>query len=185
MHRAALSAVGAHAEHGKVVGVDGEAELGVGGLGQTTEETFRGLDQFAARFTHEVSVGRSGQVIRRGPMTQVGVDDDPKTLQLVEISIDRRDVNVRCLRLHRCGKFFGGVVPRSVEEESQEKAPRRGDPTPVLAEEGQRAFERAGVPGTALGWILGVRHASSVTDDSDETADGSRLPAMQEVRVVG
>ncbi len=70
------------------MGIDGEIELGSGGFCQTTEETLRGLDHFAARFTHEVSMGRSRQVVGSGSVTKVRVDDDAQALQLIEVSID-------------------------------------------------------------------------------------------------
>ena len=116
--------VRADTEHGEVMGIDGEIELGSGGLCQTTEETLRGLDHLAARFTHEVSMGRSRQVVGGGSVAQVRVDDDAQALQLIEVPVDGRDVNVRCLRLDRCRQLFGGVVAGFFEEHTEKKATR-------------------------------------------------------------
>ena len=75
-------------QHGEVVGIDGEAEPGLGVRGQATEQGVGCLDHLSALLTDEVPVGRTGQVVRRRPVPEVGVDDDAQSFQLVQVAID-------------------------------------------------------------------------------------------------
>ena len=48
-------------------------------------------------------------------MAQVGVDDDAEALELIEVAVDGRQVDVRGLLLHLGGQILGRVVTLGVE----------------------------------------------------------------------
>ena len=62
--------------------------------GQAVEEVPRGLDHRPAHLANEMPVGLRGQVVDGGTVPEVGVDDHSEPLELVEVPVDRRDVNV-------------------------------------------------------------------------------------------
>jgi hypothetical protein len=64
-------------------------------------------------------------------MAEVGVDDDPETLELVQVSVDRGDVHPGCPSLYRSRQLLGGQVALGAEEHLQHcPAGQRGAPTP-------------------------------------------------------
>ena len=82
-----------------MVWVDGEPEFGPGFPGQAVEERVGDLDQLAALLAHEMPVHRCRQVIRRRTVPEMGMDDDTQPLELIEVAIDRGDVDVGSLGL--------------------------------------------------------------------------------------
>ena len=64
------------AQHGEVVGVDGEPELRLGLLGQTAEQGI-GASIISALLADEVPMRGGGQVVGRRPVPEVGVHDAP------------------------------------------------------------------------------------------------------------
>jgi hypothetical protein len=92
------------------MGVDGEPESDPSVLGQAVEQLFGYLNELPALLAHEVTVHGCGQVIRGGAMPEVGVDHDTQALQLIEVAIDGREMDVRSLGLHLGGKLLDGLV---------------------------------------------------------------------------
>ena len=86
-----------------------------------------------------------GQVVRGGTVPEVRMDDDAESLELLEVAIDRRQVDVRGLRLDDRGEVLGAVMPRVVEDGLEEQAPRVRDPPAAFADEGEDVVDRADV----------------------------------------
>ena len=74
---------------------------------QAFEDLVGCLDHGAALFADEVAMGPGGQVVGGRAVPEMGVDDDPEALEVVEVSIDRRDVDLGRLRLD-----LGARAPR-------------------------------------------------------------------------
>ena len=89
-----------------------------------------------------MAVDRPGQVVRRRTVTEVGVDHDTEALELFEVAVDRREVDVGGLGLHLDGQLLGSPVARVSEERPEDDAPRRRDAATVLAHEFERVLER-------------------------------------------
>lgn len=130
-----------------MVRVDGKAELRFRGIGQSGEQGIWSLNHLAAGFADEVPVRRSRQVIGGRPVAKVRVNDDTQPLQLIEVPVNSRQVDIRCLRLDRRRQILCRVVAVAIEENPQEKAPRRCDPSPVLAKHVEGALHCGGVAG--------------------------------------
>ena len=108
-------AVGAMAENGEVPRIDREAEMTPCSRGQAVEVVLGGLDHRPARFAHEMPVRLRGQVIEGRSVPEVSMDDDSEPLELVEVPVDGRQVDVGSAGLDLGSQLFGGPVPRTFE----------------------------------------------------------------------
>jgi len=106
-----------------VVWVDGEPELRASFPGQAVEEAVGDLYQLAALLADEVPVHRRRQVIRRRTVSEVGMDDETEPLELIEVAIDGRDVDVGSLALDLVAELFGRPVAIGCEERTEQEAP--------------------------------------------------------------
>ena len=66
----------------------------------------------AALLADEMSVGRRSDVVRRWSVAEVDVLDNAESLQLVQVAVDRREMNIGRFRLDGGGDLFGSVVLR-------------------------------------------------------------------------
>ena len=57
-------------------------------------------------------------------MAQMSMDDDPHPLELFEVAVNRREVDVWSLDLDRLRQLFGRPMARCVEECVEKKASR-------------------------------------------------------------
>ena len=97
-----------------------EAEPGLGRPGQTPEELVGGLDHRPAGLADEVGVGERGELVGGRAVPEVGVDDHAEVLEVLEVAVDGREVDV------------GGALPgplRPAPRRSGGPRPRRGPPT--------------------------------------------------------
>lgn len=117
----ALSAALAKAENGEMARIDGEPKPISRCSVQTPEEIVGHVQDGAALLADEMAMRAVRQVVGRRTMPDVRVHDDAETLQLLEVAIDRREMHVRHLRLHRSGQIFRGRVVRRLEEDFQEE----------------------------------------------------------------
>lgn len=106
-----------------MVRIDLEAVPRPGASGQALEQLVWRLEDIAALLADEMAVSTSREVIGRRAMAKVGMDDDTHPLQIFQIAIDRREMDVGRLRLHRLGEFLGGPVARLVEKDVEEQPP--------------------------------------------------------------
>ena len=97
------------------MGIDGETELLLGAVGQVREQFVRCLDRLATVFAYEVAMGACGQVVRGRSVSEMGMDDNSESFQLLQVAIDRRQVDVRRSRLEDGGKVLGTVMVRIIE----------------------------------------------------------------------
>ena len=102
--------------------IDGEPEAGPCLLREPVEERVGNLDQLPAVLAHEVTVHRGGQVICRWAMPEMGVHDDTEALQLVEVAVDGREVDVGGLGLHFAGELLGRPVAFRGKQRAQQEA---------------------------------------------------------------
>ena len=120
------------------------------------------LDHLPALLADEVPVRRSREVVRRGPVAKVRVDDHAQSLELVEVAIDGRKVDVGRLLLHLGRQVLRRVVALGVEQGPQQQAARRRDPPALLAHDVEDAFDRGGVSRVDHRGTLGLAHARSL-----------------------
>lgn len=107
------------------------------------------------------------------------MDNDAHSLEFLEISIDRRKMDVGCLDLDRFGQLLGGPVARVVEEGMEEQSARTGDAPALLFELGQDVVH--GLESTQRPWQGGFSHLSMLTlirgyNDYELVARSSHLP---------
>ena len=105
-----------------MVWIDREPEPGLGVLGQAAEQGVGRLDHLPALLADEVPMRGTGQMVRRRAMSQVRVNDNTQSLQLVEVSIDGGQVDVGSLFLHLCGQIFCRMVTLGPEQGPQQQA---------------------------------------------------------------
>ena len=115
----------AQAEHGEVVGVDGEAELALAVPGQAPEQLVGCLQRRPARLADEVAMGLGGQLVGGRTVPQVGVDDDPELLRGPP----------GCGRWSRGGRRAPGpALPRRAPRRSGARPLRRAPPARIRRE---------------------------------------------------
>lgn len=105
--------------------VDHEAVLTLGRGGEGAKETFGRFHLSAADLTDQMSVRLGCEMVGRGTVTQVRVNDDAASLELVEITVNRREMDVRRNALNLFRQFLGGPM-RSLLKETAEQDPSRG-----------------------------------------------------------
>ena len=127
-----------------MVRVDIEAEARPGRPGQTLEHIFGHLDHGPALFADQMPVSERSQMIGGRTMAEVRVDHHPEALELIEITINRRQVDVRRPAMDLLRELLGGPVARGVEESMEQKPARAGDPTAVSPEKFQHFLDRPG-----------------------------------------
>ena len=98
-------------EDGEVAGIDAEAVVDVSAArARVAEEILGGLEHRPAGLADQMAVGLGGQVVGGRAVAQVGVDDDPEPLELVEVAVDGREVDVGGRGLDLGGQLFGRAV---------------------------------------------------------------------------
>ena len=102
--------------------VDREAVLAPSSSPEEVEETFRRLDLHPAGFAHEVTVHLGREVVDGGAVSEVGVDDEAKPFELLEVPIDSGQIHIGGERLDFGGQVFGGAMG-SATEQTAEKEP--------------------------------------------------------------
>ena len=125
-----------------MVGIDLKAVPRLGAFGQALEQLVRCLENVSAFLADKMTVSARCQVIGRRSMAKVGMDDHPHPLQILQIAIDRREVDIGRLRLHRFGEFLRRPVARLVEKDMKEQSPRTGDAPSLLFECCQDVIDR-------------------------------------------
>ena len=113
--------------------IDDEAEPRLCAPGEAAKEILRRLDRRAAAVTDQVAVQRRGQMVCGRAMPQVSVDDHTEALQLVQVPVDRRHVDVRSPRLHLRGQILCSPVTTGVEEGMQQFTAGCRDPATLAA----------------------------------------------------
>ena len=114
---------GATTEDGEVMRVDGEPELALGLAGQFGEELISRFDPLPAPVADEVGMGVRGQQVGGRPMAQMGVLDDAQLLELLQIAVDGREMDIGGPLLHRRGQGFGRQMAVRVEEDLEDDPP--------------------------------------------------------------
>jgi hypothetical protein len=94
---------------------------------ERAEARCRHLDDGAALAAHKVTMSRGGKVVGRGAVAEMRVLDDPEPLQLLQVAVDRREVDVGSELLDRARKLLRGAVPTGLDEASDEESARRRD----------------------------------------------------------
>ena len=127
---------------------------------KSSKDLVRSLDHGPALLTDEVSVRPCGQMVGGGTVSEMGVDDDAQALQIVEIPVDGRHVDLGRDGLDLGPQFVGGPVPRGSEQRVEEEDSRAGHPSPLGPQQGQRPLDgidtgavrtdRGGTPGHSI-----------------------------------
>ncbi len=114
-----------------MVRVDGETQLGPGRAGEALEKLVGCLQGDPATLANEVRMGKGGQLVSGGAVAQMGVDDDPEVLEVVQAPVDGGHVDPGCPFLDGRGQLLGGEVGVGVKKNvEQDAARRRGPPAP-------------------------------------------------------
>jgi hypothetical protein len=129
-----LRAGGADAEHGKVIRAELESQAALRAVGHRLEEVLRGLDGVAADFAHEVAVRLGGQVVRRGAVPQMVVDDDAEALELLQVPVDSRRVDVWRQGPDRDEQLLGRRVAGALDQRREHQASSRGHPRTAISQ---------------------------------------------------
>ena len=82
-------------------------------------------------------MGTRGQMVGGRAMAQMSMDDDPHPLELFEVAVNRREVDVWSLDMDRLRQLFGRPMARCVEECVEKKASRARDAPSLLPDQGQ------------------------------------------------
>ncbi len=96
--------------YGEVVGVDVKAEASPGGSRQTLKHLVRYLYHGSATLAHQMAMGESSQVIGGRPMTEMGMDHNAESFQLVEVAVDGGQIDVRAPGCGPRGNILRGAV---------------------------------------------------------------------------
>jgi hypothetical protein len=86
------------------------------------------LDGRAALVAREMTVDRTGQVVHRGVLIQMGVHDDLECLELLEDSIDGRGTDVGLALLHFVRDLVGREMAVRGDEDLRDRALRDRGP---------------------------------------------------------
>ncbi len=111
-------------DHREMSGIDREPEVGNRATPQVREESVRDLDVSAASLADQVAVRRRCEMVSGGAVPKMSMHDNTQALELLEVPVDRRDRDVRCLSLNLRRQLLGGPVPLSLKERTDKKAPR-------------------------------------------------------------
>jgi hypothetical protein len=103
-----------------------EAQLRSHRFGEVSEQLYRSFDRHPTLLTDEVSMSFCGKLVRSRPMAQVGVQNNPEPLQLIESAVDRRYMDIGSAELNRLSEFFGCQMSRGLKQCFQQNAPRSG-----------------------------------------------------------
>jgi hypothetical protein len=123
------------AQDRKVAGIDRESKARSNGSGQVREQLDRSLDHRSALLTDEVGVGICGELVCRRAVPEVRVHDHAEPLELIEIAIDGRQVDVRGARLDSFRKLLGGQMLLGLEKGLEQDPTRRGRTSPIRAQQ--------------------------------------------------
>ena len=103
-----------------MVGIDGEAQLGAGRSGQRPEQLVGRLDRLSTSLADEVCVGERGELVGGTAVSQMGMDDYAKALQLLEVPVDGGNVHVRGACANRLREFLRAQVTLGLEEDLEQ-----------------------------------------------------------------
>jgi len=95
------------------------------------------------------------QVVRGGTVSQVRMNDDAQSLELLEIAVNRREVDVGRTGLNLFSEFFSGAVRTFFEETTQQDPSRGRGATAALAQEIQDLFDPVNFGRGFIAGILG------------------------------
>jgi len=140
-----LATILATSEHGEVVRIDVEVELRLRRPRQAQEDLVGRLDHGAALFADEMAVSTRSEMVRGGAVAEMGMDDDAQPLQVVEVAVDRRDVDIGSDGLDLGAQFLGGAVSSGIEQRVQEQDAGARHPSPLLPKQGQDVLDRVDV----------------------------------------
>lgn len=87
-----------------------------------------------------MAVCLGGQLIRRRSVSEMRVDDEADPLELVQVSVDRRQVHVGGPALNVIGQFLGAPVG-SADQGFKDRPPARCHPVPERPETGYQHFD--------------------------------------------
>lgn len=122
--------------------IDLESVVTLGRFAQLVEELLGRLEHRAALLADEVAVTLAREVIGRRAVAEMGMDDHAKSLELLEVSIDRREMHVWRFGLHLSCELFRGAVSLCVEQAAEQQATRGRDPAALRAQEIERSFDK-------------------------------------------
>jgi hypothetical protein len=103
-----------------VGGVDAEAVLRHRRLAQLGEQRRGDLGEAPAAFADEMAVVDRSHVVDRRSVAEVGVGDDAELLELLEIAVDGRRVDIWSSGLDRARERLRGRVLGALEEGTNE-----------------------------------------------------------------
>ena len=118
-----------------MVRVDSEAVLGSRTALQRTKELIGHFDDHTTVATDQVAVVFAREVVGGSTVAQMDVLDHTKAFQLLEVAVDRRDMDVRCSAVDLGGQLVGSAVPACLDQATDEEAPWRRDAMSHRAEE--------------------------------------------------
>jgi hypothetical protein len=121
--------------------VNHKAVLALGSGGKSAKEPFGRFHLSPTHLTDQVSVRLGRQVIRRGTVSEVRVNDNAQSLEFVEVAVNRREMNVRRNALNLFGQFFGRPMRTLFEETTKQNPSRSSGATAALAQQIQNPFD--------------------------------------------
>ena len=85
-------------------------------LGETRKELVGRFEDASTVLANEVAVPLRSEVIDGRSVSKVDMLDHSETLELVQVAIDGREVNIRSCRLRGGGQILGGAMTATIEE---------------------------------------------------------------------
>jgi hypothetical protein len=114
--------------------VDSKAVRALELVGKGAKGVVGHLDHLAAAFAQKVLMRMFGQVVCRGPVSEVDVLDDAEFLERGQVAIDRRLGNVGMLQPDLGHDVLGAQVSAAVVEQNPDgRSPCISDPTAALS----------------------------------------------------
>jgi hypothetical protein len=96
-----------------------------------------------------------GEVIGRGTVSEVRVNDHAQSLEFVEVAVNRREMNIRRNALNLFGQFFRRPMRTLLEKTTQQNPSRGSRATATFAEPIQNLFDLVNFARGRVASILG------------------------------
>ena len=140
----ALLAVLAASQDGEMAWIDREAEPLLRLPGQSPEQIVGSLDGEAAVLALKMGVCVGRKLVSRRSVAQVRVHEHANSLELLQVAINGRQMDVGCPTLHDGGHLFRCHVPLCPKQRLQQNATCCSCPATVGAKENQNLVDGGG-----------------------------------------
>lgn len=140
------------------MGIDREPQVLFRGAGEVFEQRVGSLEPVSAGLANEVCVRLGRKLVRGRSVTEVGMDHYSDPLQLLQVPVDRGEVNVRSAGLNGLGHLLGAQMSLGREQRFENDPPRRGGSPAHRAEQGDHVLHGRDLGVYLVRWSEGLSH---------------------------